>query len=247
MPAKVILTVIQGPLERQQFVFEEPTIGIIGRAEDCNPRLPDDADHRQIGRHHCLLDVNPPDLRIRDRQPQRHLPQRQTHRQETGRWRRRRIPGARRQGRRPDPRRYDRVRGARAGPGPLRRLREVEMTRALRHPNVVRLHGSGCWEGAFFLTLEYCDGGSVARLVKEQGGRLPVDVACGILLQALAGLEHAHGVELNVNSRTAAGRRRAVWCIATSSRRTCFCPARDRVGWSRSATAVWQRRSTWRA
>ncbi|KJU82750.1 Serine/threonine protein kinase-like protein [Candidatus Magnetobacterium bavaricum] len=33
---------------------------------DCYPRLPDDEDHRTISRHHCLFDINPPGIRVRD-------------------------------------------------------------------------------------------------------------------------------------------------------------------------------------
>lgn len=38
----------------------------MGRADDCHPQLPGDKAHRTISRHHCLLDINPPDIRIRD-------------------------------------------------------------------------------------------------------------------------------------------------------------------------------------
>jgi serine/threonine-protein kinase len=66
MPARVTLTVIQGKLTGKTFVFEERTSCIIGRAEDCDPRIPEDEHHRTISRHHCLLDINPPDIRVRD-------------------------------------------------------------------------------------------------------------------------------------------------------------------------------------
>ncbi|MEZ2237504.1 protein kinase [Microcoleus sp.] len=38
----------------------------MGRAKDCYPKIPDDDKHRTISRYHCLLDINPPDIRIRD-------------------------------------------------------------------------------------------------------------------------------------------------------------------------------------
>src|SRR5262249_5293176 len=49
-----------------QFVFDERTTCLLGRAEDCQARLPSDDHHKTISRHHCLLDINPPDIRIRD-------------------------------------------------------------------------------------------------------------------------------------------------------------------------------------
>ncbi|WP_448267095.1 protein kinase domain-containing protein [Nostoc sp. DSM 114159] len=66
MPAKIILTVIQGQLLGQQYIFDCRSSCIIGRSSDCNPQLPDDRNHRGISRYHCLLDINPPDIRVRD-------------------------------------------------------------------------------------------------------------------------------------------------------------------------------------
>lgn len=62
----VTLTLIKGWLDRGSYVFDERTTCVIGRADDCSPRLPDDEHHRTVSRHHCLLDINPPEIRIRD-------------------------------------------------------------------------------------------------------------------------------------------------------------------------------------
>jgi serine/threonine protein kinase len=77
-------------------------------------------------------------------------------------------------------------------------LREIEVTKALRHPNVVQLQDTGCALGIFFFTLEFCDGGSVDKLMGQRGGRMPPDEAVPIILQALDGLEYAHQVEVEV-------------------------------------------------
>jgi serine/threonine-protein kinase len=66
MPAKVILKVTKGKLQGQEFAFAERTTCIVGRADGCQPQLPEDEDHQTISRHHCLLDINPPDVRVRD-------------------------------------------------------------------------------------------------------------------------------------------------------------------------------------
>lgn len=66
MKASVTLEVTQGALRDRRFVFDERSTCIVGRAVDCSPRVPDDSDHRTISRHHCLLDINPPDIRVRD-------------------------------------------------------------------------------------------------------------------------------------------------------------------------------------
>ncbi|MEV5827047.1 protein kinase [Spirillospora sp. NPDC052242] len=64
MAASVSLTVVAGgPSGPSEFVFTERTTRVLGRASDCDPRL--DGDGR-VSRHHCLLDVNPPQARIRD-------------------------------------------------------------------------------------------------------------------------------------------------------------------------------------
>ncbi len=63
---KVILKIIQGGLSPKEFIFTERTTCVIGRALDCNVTLPDDQAHVTISRYHCLLDINPPDICIRD-------------------------------------------------------------------------------------------------------------------------------------------------------------------------------------
>src|SRR4051794_22138667 len=66
MPTKVSLKVTKGEPQGQEFVSDARTTCIIGRGDDCSPRLPNDGNHRIISRHHCLLDINPPDIRVRD-------------------------------------------------------------------------------------------------------------------------------------------------------------------------------------
>ena len=66
MPARVTLRVTEGKLRGDEFAFDGRATCLIGRAPDCRPRLPDDPAHRTISRHHCLLDINPPDVRVRD-------------------------------------------------------------------------------------------------------------------------------------------------------------------------------------
>src|SRR5207244_1317519 len=65
-PARVTLTLAGADGQARQLVFEERTTCILGREKDCNPRFPQDKQHRTISRHHCLLDVNPPDVCVRD-------------------------------------------------------------------------------------------------------------------------------------------------------------------------------------
>jgi pSer/pThr/pTyr-binding forkhead associated (FHA) protein len=66
MPDAITLTITEGSLKGKEFTFTEPARCILGRAEGCNPRLPSDDEHRSVSRLHCLLDVDPPFIRVRD-------------------------------------------------------------------------------------------------------------------------------------------------------------------------------------
>jgi serine/threonine protein kinase len=66
MVATITLTIAKGKLSGKQYTFDSRTTCIIGRSKDCHPQLPDDDDHNTISRYHCLLDINPPAVRIRE-------------------------------------------------------------------------------------------------------------------------------------------------------------------------------------
>jgi hypothetical protein len=54
---------MSGPLAGRQFVYEDRTTCLLGRAKDCDPRLlwnpdvPKAPENGWISRHHCLLDI----------------------------------------------------------------------------------------------------------------------------------------------------------------------------------------------
>lgn len=313
--AAIVLAVVEGPQRGQRFEFADRATCILGRAADCQPRLPDDQAHRRISRHHCLLDINPPELRVRDfgsmngtyvngaligKRAQGMTPEQGAQLdllekdlkdgdrlqlgetvfrvetrgslapQELG------APAggalrrlcarcgkdvAREAGARPgallcaacrsapEPLAKHLVALANAGQTELqalkgyrfvktlgqggmgavfllessqgqrapaserwvalklmlprvaaderardRFLREIEATRALQHRHVVSLRAAGAWEGTFFFTMDYCDAGSAHDLQQQRGGKLHVDEAVEIILQALEGLDYAHNV-----------------------------------------------------
>ena len=66
MPTKVILTITEGLSKGQEFEFFTRTTCIIGRADECQIQIPDTKEYSTISRYHCLLDINPPDIRVRD-------------------------------------------------------------------------------------------------------------------------------------------------------------------------------------
>jgi serine/threonine protein kinase len=71
-------------------------------------------------------------------------------------------------------------------------IREIEVTRSLRHPNVVGLLDFGRDEERFYFALEYCPGGSVEALRVRLGGRVPLPSTLRIAVDALEGLAAAH-------------------------------------------------------
>jgi hypothetical protein len=70
--------------------------------------------------------------------------------------------------------------------------REIDVTRSLRHPNIVALLDHGAAGDSFFFAMEYCSGGSVRAVLKARTRPFAVDDAVGLARQALAGLAHAH-------------------------------------------------------
>lgn len=71
-------------------------------------------------------------------------------------------------------------------------LREMEATRALRHPHIITFLDSGAQHGIFYFLLEFCEGGNVANWMERRGGRLTLEEAGPIILQTLQGLAFAH-------------------------------------------------------
>jgi serine/threonine protein kinase len=74
--------------------------------------------------------------------------------------------------------------------------REVEATKALRHPNIVAFYGSGCSGDDLYFSMEYCGGGSLSSLMKKNGGRLPLEQGAPLMLQVMEALEYAHGLNI---------------------------------------------------
>ncbi len=69
--------------------------------------------------------------------------------------------------------------------------REMKSVGKLEHPNIVRAHDAGDYQGCNFLVMEFVDGVTLDLLVKRRGP-LPVREACEIIRQAALGLDCAH-------------------------------------------------------
>jgi eukaryotic-like serine/threonine-protein kinase len=71
-------------------------------------------------------------------------------------------------------------------------LREIEITRSLRHPRIVEVFDFGFDGEGFFFAMEYCPGGSALSLMRAQGGRVDLPTGLRIARDVLDGLAFAH-------------------------------------------------------
>jgi eukaryotic-like serine/threonine-protein kinase len=284
MSAKVTLAITTGNFKGQSFHFEDRTTCIMGRANDCHPQLPSDQDHITVSRYHCLLDINPPHIRIRDfgslngtyindtligkRHPEAtpeqakgtvflehdlnngdkiqigssifrvtivaSTEQTQPITKFTGGEKINvlaRIKQLVRQAEANTPS-YINIEGytllKHIGGGgfgdvylahsqrnqeeialkillPQMQqneytvdlfLREIENTKALNHPNIITLRDYGKSNELFYFTLDYCNRGSVADLMRRSLKPLTLEEASAIILQTLHGLEYAHNASI---------------------------------------------------
>jgi hypothetical protein len=77
-------------------------------------------------------------------------------------------------------------------------LREVDLTRQLKHENIVELVNFGTDHGSFYFIMEYVEGMNLEGFAKERGGRIPLAEAAPLMLGTLAGLSHAHRAVITV-------------------------------------------------
>jgi pSer/pThr/pTyr-binding forkhead associated (FHA) protein len=75
-------------------------------------------------------------------------------------------------------------------------LQQLENLLFLKHPNVVNIMDYGYAENIFFFVMEYHKLGNISNLIKQMGGKIPVAMALGIILQVLDGLEFTHNAEV---------------------------------------------------
>lgn len=71
--------------------------------------------------------------------------------------------------------------------------REIEVTKAVRHPNIVRFLDSGCLDYIFYLVIEFVGGGDLANLIKNsEGCKLDLAVALDMIKQVTDAMAYAH-------------------------------------------------------
>jgi tRNA A-37 threonylcarbamoyl transferase component Bud32/RNA polymerase-binding transcription factor DksA len=70
--------------------------------------------------------------------------------------------------------------------------REKHTMQLFDHPHIVKFFDAGKVGGILYYVMEFCEGGSAGDLADDNGGKLDLETASRIMLQALEGLAHAH-------------------------------------------------------
>ena len=66
LPVRITLTVTEGSLKGEEYVFHDAARCVFGRATDCDVALPTDVLNRDVSRYHCAFEIEPPTVRVRD-------------------------------------------------------------------------------------------------------------------------------------------------------------------------------------
>jgi pSer/pThr/pTyr-binding forkhead associated (FHA) protein len=66
MSAIVTLIIKNGALAGKAYEFDQRCRCPIGRGPDCAIRLPNNPEFQTVSRNHCLLDIDPPAIRVHD-------------------------------------------------------------------------------------------------------------------------------------------------------------------------------------
>jgi len=95
----------------------------------------------------------------------------------------------------------------------LERFREEAKVQAkLNHPNVAQMYTLFRYGDDLFMVMEYVQGSTLDTIIRESG-RMTLDRALPLFLQALDGVEHAH----RMGSFIAISSRRTSWSTAMAS------------------------------
>jgi FHA domain-containing protein len=63
---EIKITLVDAHEHERQFEFEEPQLCIVGRARDCDISTSESDENLVVSRHHCLLEIDPPAIRVHD-------------------------------------------------------------------------------------------------------------------------------------------------------------------------------------
>ena len=81
-------------------------------------------------------------------------------------------------------------------PQALQRFKhELLLASSISHPNILRIHDLGEYNGVKFISMAYVDGGDLTQALRKEG-RLPLERVLNIMRQLAAALSAAHGVNV---------------------------------------------------
>jgi pSer/pThr/pTyr-binding forkhead associated (FHA) protein len=66
MRTRVTLTIKGGRLDGQEYVLDHAGTHLVGRRQGCDIRLPTKPEFMGVSRHHCILELTPSQVRVRD-------------------------------------------------------------------------------------------------------------------------------------------------------------------------------------
>ena len=66
LPARITLTVTEGSLKGEEYIYHDTARCVVGRSADCDIALPTDILNRDVSRYHCAFEFEPPAVRVRD-------------------------------------------------------------------------------------------------------------------------------------------------------------------------------------
>ncbi|MCU1241396.1 MAG: hypothetical protein JWO71_2122 [Candidatus Acidoferrum typicum] len=72
---------------------------------------------------------------------------------------------------------------------------ELLLASSISHPNILRIHDLGEYNGVKFISMAYVDGGDLTQLMRKEG-RLPLERVLNMMRQLAAALAAAHGVNV---------------------------------------------------
>src|SRR3981081_633523 len=72
---------------------------------------------------------------------------------------------------------------------------ELLLASSISHPNILRIHDLGEYNGVKFISMAYVDGGDLTQVLRKEG-RLPLERVLNIMKQLVAALAAAHGVNV---------------------------------------------------
>jgi len=72
---------------------------------------------------------------------------------------------------------------------------ELLLASSISHPNILRIHDLGEYQGVKFISMAYVDGGDLTQALRKEG-RLPLERVLKIMRQLAAALSAAHGVNV---------------------------------------------------